>query len=514
MSNRHGSRRPVVLIVLDGWGYREAREGNAIALARAPTWRTLWSSRPRALLQASGEAVGLAAGRPGDSQAGYAALGAGRPVTQDAVRVAAAIRDESFYRLSPLVALCENVRRSGGTLHLLGLVGDGGIHGHEDHLRAAIELGGRSGVRRIAIHAVLDGRDTAPRSGEGFVRELSEHVRRATAPTVIASLIGRHYAMDREGRWARTKLAYDAIVRGEGTRVDNAIAGMLSAYARDESDEFISPMVVRGTPRLRDGDALLCVNLRGDRMHQLRRALAGPSFEGFPRGRPPQIELVTLTPCCESSAGASAFPPVMLEGLLPEVVGQHGATQLRVVESERGSHALACFNGGRSTAYEGEERVIVPSPEVATYDLAPEMNAEGVTNVVCGALERGEHLFILCSYANGDAVGHTGVLSAAVAAVEAVDGALAQVVEVAGAVGATVLVTADHGNCELMIDPESGAPHTGHTRCPVPLVVAMGPDALRVRPAGSLADVAPTVLGLLDLEPPAAMTGRDLREHA
>lgn len=514
MSNRHRRQRPIALLVLDGWGYREADEGNAIALARAPTWQALWSSRPRALLQASGEAVGLADGRCGNSPAGYQTLVAGRAVRQDAVRIDAAIRDESFFRTPALVELCHEVRRSGGTLHLLGLLGSGGVHGSEDHLRAAVELGARHGVRRIAIHAILDGRDTAARSGEGQVRELTEHVRRATAPTVIATLIGRHYAMDRDTRYARTKLAYDAIVRGEGTRVDNALAGVLSAYTREESDEFLAPMVVRGTPRVRDGDCFLCVTTRCDRVQQLLGALVAPAFGGFERGAPPKITVATLTQAAGSPTIPCAFPPAATEGLLPEVLSRNGLTQLRVTETERAPYSSTLLNTGGDRVYEGEETVLVPSPHVATYDLAPEMSAEHVTDVVCDALDRGERDFILCSYANGDAVGHSGMLSAAIAAVEAVDAALTRVVATAAAAGATVLVTADHGNCELMIDPESGEPHATHTTSPVPFLVAAGPEPARLRAAGSLADVAPTILGLLDLTPPAGMTGRDLRESS
>jgi len=513
MSNRTPAG-PVVLIVLDGWGYREEREHNAIALASTPTWDGLWRSRPHTLLEASGRRVGLPEGQMGNSEVGHLNLGAGRVVSQDIVRISDAIRDGTFYRLPPLVELCESVRRSGGTLHLIGLLGDGGVHAHAEHILAAIELGVRSGVRRMAVHGFLDGRDTPPKSALGFVRVLWEHVRRVDVPTTIATLVGRYYAMDRDRRWPRTRLAYDALVHGAGTPVDNAMAGILSAYDRGETDEFVKPLVIRDAPRIKSGDGVFCFNFRADRMRQLVRALAIDGFGEFDLGDRPDVRLVTMTMYDETFDVPHAFGPIVLAKIMAEVLADRGRTQFRTAETEKYPHVTYFFNGGFEAPYPGEERVLVPSPQVATYDLMPEMSAPGVTEVLCKAIEARNHDFILCNYANGDMVGHTGVLTAAVKAVETVDRCLADVVTASERADATLLVTADHGNCEVMVDPSTGEPHTAHTSNPVPFVAAHGEDVMGLRDGGALCDVAPTILDLLGLEPSREMTGADLRRSA
>lgn len=517
MSNASGPARQVVLVVLDGWGYRPEREGNAIELARTPIWHRLWNSEPRTLLDASGLAVGLPEGQMGNSEVGHLNLGAGRVVPQDLVRISASIRSGDFFRREPLVDLCSRLRERGGTLHLMGLLGAGGVHAIDTHLLAAVELGVRHDVPRIAVHGFLDGRDSPPKSGAEVVRRLQADLARLAGPRAqIATLSGRYFAMDRDRRWDRTRLAYEALVRGAGRGETDPVQAVQGAYARGETDEFIKPLVLQvdraPAATIRDGDGVFCVNYRSDRMRQLCRALAMDGFDGFDTGaRPSLAGLVTMTQYDQTFPFPQAFPPFSMARIVAEVLADAGRTQLRTAETEKYPHVTYFFNGGVETPYRGEERILVPSQKVATYDLAPAMSAEGITDVLCGAVSAPEHDFILCNYANADMVGHTGVMPAVVEAVETVDRCLARVLTAAEASGATVLVTADHGNCEMMVDPETGGPHTAHTTSPVPFVaVRAGAGALRS--GGSLSDVGPTVLALLGIMPPPEMTGRDLRE--
>jgi 2,3-bisphosphoglycerate-independent phosphoglycerate mutase len=508
MAKRNGPRTPVVLIVLDGWGFRPGREGNAVELGATPTWHRLWARAPRTLLNASGLAVGLPEGQIGNSEVGHLNLGAGRVVSQDLVRISQAIQSGEFFRIPPLVQLCANVKRRGGALHLLGLIGSGGVHALDRHLAAAIKLG-REHDLPVAIHAWLDGRDTGPQSGLEFMQELVEGL---GAP-VISTVVGRYYAMDRDKRWERTKIAYDAMVHGVGEPVPDPITAVRRAYEAGETDEFVKPRVITGTPRIRNGDGIFCFNFRADRMRQIVRALALPGFDGFDTGEPrPAVELVTMTQYDATFPFPIAFGPMVLSQIVAQVLSERGKTMFRTAETEKYAHVTYFFNGGVETPYPGEERQLVPSQKVATYDLMPEMSAPGVTDVLCRAIEAGHHDFILCNYANGDMVGHSGVLPAAIQAVETVDSCLERVLRSVERRGATVLVTADHGNCELMRDPETGEPHTAHTTNPVPFCI-VGDDARGpLRHGGALCDVGPTVLRLLDVEPPPEMTGRDLRE--
>ena len=508
MAKRNGPRTPVVLIVLDGWGFRPGREGNAVELGATPTWHRLWARAPRTLLNASGLAVGLPEGQIGNSEVGHLNLGAGRVVSQDLVRISQAIQSGEFFRIPPLVQLCANVKRRGGALHLLGLIGSGGVHALDRHLAAAIKLG-REHDLPVAIHAWLDGRDTGPQSGLEFMQELVEGL---GAP-VISTVVGRYYAMDRDKRWERTKIAYDAMVHGVGEPVPDPITAVRRAYEAGETDEFVKPRVITGTPRIRNGDGIFCFNFRADRMRQIVRALALPGFDGFDTGEPrPAVELVTMTQYDATFPFPIAFGPMVLSQIVAQVLSERGKTMFRTAETEKYAHVTYFFNGGVETPYPGEERQLVPSQKVATYDLMPEMSAPGVTDVLCRAIEAGHHDFILCNYANGDMVGHSGVLPAAIQAVETVDSCLERVLRSVERRGATVLVTADHGNCELMIDPTTGGPHTAHTTNPVPFCI-VGDDARGpLRHGGALCDVGPTVLRLLDVEPPPEMTGRDLRE--
>jgi 2,3-bisphosphoglycerate-independent phosphoglycerate mutase len=505
----------VLLVVLDGWGYREARSGNAIELARTPVWHGLWESCPRTLLNASGLAVGLPEGQMGNSEVGHLNLGAGRVVPQDLVRISQSIRRGDFFSLEPFVALCREVRRTGGTLHLMGLLGPGGVHAIDEHLLACVELGKRQEVPRIALHGFLDGRDTLPSIGEQVVRKLADDLARiAPERAVIATLIGRYFAMDRDRRWERTRLAYDAMVKGIGHAAEDPVAAVKAALARGETDEFVRPIVLTqgGAPvaLLRDGDGVICFNYRSDRMRQIVRALMVDGFDGFEVRDRPRLRMVTMTQYDRTFPFPAAFPPFTMAHIVAEVLADHGRTQLRTAETEKYPHVTYFFNGGYEPPYKGEERSLVPSQKVATYDLAPEMSAVGITDVLCDALARRTHDFLLCNFANADMVGHTGVLPAVITAVETVDRCLERVLKAAEPSGTTVLITADHGNCELMIDPETGGPHTAHTSNPVPFVaLRAGPGPLRQ--GGALCDVGPTVLRLLGIDPPPEMTGRDLR---
>jgi 2,3-bisphosphoglycerate-independent phosphoglycerate mutase len=524
MTTSGSTRTPVVLIVLDGWGFRPGREGNAIELGNTPTWHRLWERSSRTLLDASGLAVGLPEGQIGNSEVGHLNLGAGRMVPQGMVRISQSIDSGEFYRIPALVDLCRETRRHDGTLHVIGLIGTGGVHALDKHLLAAVDLGHRAGVP-VAIHAWLDGRDTLPQSGLAFMEELVDRIGagasglgpRGTAlgprpQAQIATVIGRYYAMDRDKRWDRTKLAYDAMVKGIGIPAPDPLAAIRHAYAAGETDEFVKPRVIAGARLIRDGDGVFCFNYRADRMRQIVRALAVPGFAEFDVRDRPAVRLVTMTEYDETFPFPVAFGPMVLSRIVAEVLADRGKTMFRTAETEKYAHVTYFFNGGFEPPYKGEERLLVPSQKVATYDLMPEMSAREVTDVLCQAIAAKHHDFVLCNYANGDMVGHSGVLAAAIKAVETVDGCLARVLTTAEKARATVLVTADHGNCELMIDPATGGPHTAHTTNPVPLVIVG--DGMRgpLRAGGSLRDVGPTILQMLGIEPPSEMTGRDLRE--
>jgi 2,3-bisphosphoglycerate-independent phosphoglycerate mutase len=516
MSNGPTSGAPVALVVLDGWGYRTEREGNAIELGNTPVWHGLWNSSPRTLLDASGLAVGLPEGQMGNSEVGHLNLGAGRVVPQDLVRISQTIANGEFFRLPTFLELGAALRKSGGTLHLAGLVGNGGVHAMDSHLLACVQLGVRLEVPRIAVHGFLDGRDTLPQSAEQFVARLQGDLARIAGPrAAIASLVGRYFAMDRDHRWDRTRLAYELLVQGAGVPATDPVQAIRDAYVRGETDEFIRPIVLTrgGAPvaAVQDGDGVLCFNYRSDRMRQIVRALAVPGFDAFPVPDRPRVHLVTMTQYDATFPFPQAFPPFSLARILAEQLADRGRTQFRTAETEKYPHVTYFFNGGREPPFPGEERELVPSPRVATYDLAPEMSAVGVTDVLCRALRARDHDFLLCNFANADMVGHTGVQSAIISAVETVDRCLERIVAACESSGTRLLVTADHGNCELMIDPDTGGPHTAHTTNPVPFV-AVNSGIAALRRGGALCDVAPTILHLLALEQPSEMTGRALHE--
>lgn len=504
--------RPVVLVVLDGWGHRESTEGNAIAQARTPTWDRLWARAPRTLLDASGLAVGLPAGQMGNSEVGHLNLGAGRVVMQDLVRIGESIRSGAFYQIDAFRAACARVRETGGTLHLLGLVGDGGVHGHDDHLLALVELAARERVPRVALHLLLDGRDTLPQSALGYVRGL---LAKTAGRATVASIGGRYFGMDRDQRWGRTQKCYDAAVRGIGPATDDPVAFITGNYERGVTDEFMEPAFVRRDGRpvapMRDGDAVITWNFRSDRMRQIVRALAIKEFDGFDVDDRPRLHVATMTQYDQTFGLPVAFEPFSMAKIVAEVLEDAGMSTLRTAETEKYPHVTYFFNGGNEVPYRGEERILVPSQKVATYDLMPEMSAPGITDVLCRQIEAKSHEFTLCNYANGDMVGHSGDIAATLRACEVVDAQLARIVASAQKVGARLLITADHGNCEMMIDPETGGPHTAHTTNPVPFLIVEDGEAVPLRSGGALCDVGPTVLAMLGVERPAEMTGRDLR---
>jgi 2,3-bisphosphoglycerate-independent phosphoglycerate mutase len=514
-------RRRVALVVLDGWGYRKDRDANAIALARTPTWDKIWSTPTKTLLEASGLRVGLPRGQMGNSEVGHLNLGAGRVVIQDLVRINTAIEDGSFFRNPALLAACAAAKKPGATLHLIGLVGAGGVHAIDTHLLAAIGLARQENVERVAIHAFLDGRDTLPKSALGYLRQLGEEIAKLAGGKTsvkIASVSGRYFAMDRDRRWDRTELAYRAIVRGEGPRAPDALTAIQKAYDEGATDEFVKPVVIEsnGAPvaPLRDGDAVICFNYRSDRMRQIVSALITPDFSGFDVSDRPRLTLVTLTSYDRTFPVPVAFAPTSMERILAQVLSETGLTMLKTAETEKYPHVTYFFNGGVEKPYKGEERVLVPSPKVATYDLKPEMSAAGVTDELVKGISSLDHNFILCNYANADMVGHSGSIPATIKAVETVDECLARVLPAAEKAGFTLIVTADHGNAEQMIDPETGGPHTAHTTNPVPFVVLGGKSAMSLRGGGALCDVAPTILSMLGIEQPREMSGVNLGDNS
>ena len=505
--------QPVVLVVLDGWGHRESTDGNAIAMARTPTWDRLWAKAPRTLLDASGRAVGLPAGQMGNSEVGHLNLGAGRVVMQDLVRISAACEDGTLGGNAAFSAAFAHVRKTNGTLHLMGLVGTGGVHALQDHAVALAELAARQGVPRVALHCLLDGRDTPPRGALEFTRDL---MARTAGTARVASIGGRYFGMDRDRRWPRIERWYRAAVQGVGPSTTDPLAFIAGNYERDVTDEFMEPAVVVGADGaavapMRDGDALVLWNFRSDRMRQIVRAIAIDGFTGFDTGTRPRLHVATMTQYDQTFGLPTAFEPFSMVKIVAEVLEEHGLTTLRTAETEKYPHVTYFFNGGNETPYRGEERILVPSQQVATYDLMPEMSAAGITDVLCSAIAERRHPFTLCNYANGDMVGHSGNLAATIRACEVVDEQLARIVAGAEASGARLLVTADHGNCEMMIDPSTGGPHTAHTTNQVPLMLLEDGARVGLRAGGALCDVGPTVLGMLGVPQPAEMTGHDLR---
>ncbi|HTW27669.1 MAG TPA: 2,3-bisphosphoglycerate-independent phosphoglycerate mutase [Acetobacteraceae bacterium] len=497
--------RPVMLVILDGWGWREERADNAVLQAHTPNFDRLWQDCPHAFLRTSGLDVGLPPGQMGNSEVGHLNIGAGRVVMQELARIGQAVEDGSIARAPALTELIAAVRRTGGTCHLFGLVSPGGVHSHQDHAAALARILTQAGVK-TAMHAFTDGRDTPPRAAAGYVDAL-----RGALPddVPIVTVGGRYYAMDRDKRWERVAKAYNVMALAEGPRFADPGAVIADAYAHDVTDEFVIPAVVGEYRGMQDGDALLCFNFRADRVRQILTALLDPDFEGFPRPRAIHfVAAAGLTQYSEALAGrmGALFPPVPLTHILGEVVADAGRRQLRMAETEKYPHVTYFLNGGEERAYTGEDRILVPSPKVATYDLQPEMSAPELTDRAVEAIRSRKYDLIVLNYANPDMVGHTGSLPAAIRAVETVDAGLGRIAEAIEAEGGALLFTADHGNCELMRDPVTGGPHTAHTTNKVPVVLKGAPAGARLHD-GRLADIAPTLLGLIRLPQPAEMTG-------
>jgi 2,3-bisphosphoglycerate-independent phosphoglycerate mutase len=508
--------KPVLLVVLDGWGIRRERDGNAIAIAGTPSIDALANEYPSAELETSGLSVGLPEGQMGNSEVGHTNLGAGRIVYQDLVRINRAVEDGSFFQNDALLMACRRAKEAGGALHLMGLVSDGGVHSHLGHLFACIELARREGVARTFVHAFLDGRDTPPKSGLEYVKVVERRLN-GTGYGRIASVCGRYYAMDRDKRWERVALAFGAIVRGDGYRASSGVVAVESSHAHGETDEFVKPTVVveGGKPvgLVRDGDAVLFFNFRADRAREITRAFTQDAFAEFDRKIVPRLSaFVCMTEYDKTFGLPVAFPPEELTEIFPEIVARAGLRQLRCAETEKYAHVTFFFNGGRETVYPNEERILVPSPrDVKTYDQKPEMSAREVTEKLVEAIGTGRHGFILVNYANPDMVGHTGILDAAVRAVKVVDECVGRLWQAAARQGIAMLVTADHGNCEMMTDPRTGEPHTAHTLNPVPFILADPAfRGAKLRPKGILADVAPTALQVMGLPQPREMKGLGL----
>ena len=499
--------RPVMLVILDGFGWREDSADNAVRQAKTPTFSRLWESCPHAFLHTSGGDVGLPGGQMGNSEVGHLNIGAGRVVKQELVRIGEAVADGSIARTAAFTKLVAALRQTGGTCHLIGLVSPGGVHSHQDHGAALAGYLHAAGVKTV-VHAITDGRDTPPQSAGEDLKRL-----RAALPEAVpvATVIGRYFAMDRDKRWERVASAYAAIADGKGDRMASPEAAIEAAYAAGKFDEFVPASVIGDYAGMQDGDAILCFNFRADRVRELLTALLDPGFDGFTRTR--TFKLAAVAGMTRYSDALAPFMDVLfasdtLSNILGQVVADAGRTQLRMAETEKYPHVTYFLNGGQETAYAGEDRIMVPSPKVATYDLQPEMSAPELTDKAVEAINSGKYDLIVLNFANPDMVGHTGVLSAAIKAVETVDIGLGRIAEAVERQGGALLVTADHGNCELMKDPQTGGPHTAHTTNPVP-VVLLGGDARSVH-EGRLADLAPTLLDLMGVSQPAEMTGRSL----
>jgi len=529
--------KPLVLIILDGWGYRAETKANAIALARKPTYDRLLSEYPNTLIHTGGKYVGLPDGQMGNSEVGHLNIGAGRIVHMDSTRIALMIQNGEFFSNHVLLAAMKNARSGGRRLHLFGLLSDGGVHSHVNHLYALLKMAKQNGVDRVFVHAFMDGRDTLPTSGAGYLEQLQQKMREYNTGKV-ATVSGRYYAMDRDRRWERIAKAFNAMVygNGEAAKYVDPVQGVKDSYNRDITDEFIVPFVCvdnRDQPiaTIRDEDSCICFNFRADRVRQITRALArnsglneqgGSALPGasdldaiIPRDRvPKKLHYVCMTQYDKKFKLPVVIPPESLNNILANVMAQLNLRNLRVAETEKYAHVTYFFNGGMEEPFPGEERLLVPSPKVATYDLKPEMSAAGIADAVIKAVEEGTFDVIIVNFANADMVGHSGKIEPTVKGVETVDACLGRIEPAIRAKGGALLITADHGNAEMMIDPKTGGPHTAHTTNPVPfIVVSADSKTFSLKPDGSLRDISPTVLGMLGIPQPKEMTGHDLREQ-
>lgn len=507
------SKKPMVLVILDGYGYREDQQDNAIYSAKTPVMDALWAKRPHTLIDASGLEVGLPDRQMGNSEVGHVNLGAGRIVYQDLTRLDVEIKERTFFANPVLTAAVDKAVAAGKAVHIMGLMSPGGVHSHEDHIMAMVELAAERGAEKIYLHAFLDGRDTPPRSAEKTLATFEAKFA-ALGKGRIASIIGRYYAMDRDNRWDRVEQAYDLMTLAKGEfQADTAVAGLQAAYARDENDEFVKATVIRAAGQadaaMEDGDALIFMNFRADRAREITRAFVNADFDGFARKKVVNLDFVMLTEYAADIKVACAYPPASLANTFGEWMAKHDKTQLRISETEKYAHVTFFFNGGVEEPFKGEERILINSPKVATYDLQPEMSSAELTEKLVAAIKGGKYDTIICNYPNGDMVGHTGVMEAAVKAVEALDHCIDQVTQAVESVGGQLLITADHGNAEQMRDPATGQAHTAHTNLPVPLIY-VGNKAVKAVNGGKLSDIAPTMLSLMGMEIPQEMTGKPL----
>lgn len=508
------SKKPMVLVILDGYGYREDQQDNAILNAKTPVMDNLWATRPHSLINASGLEVGLPDGQMGNSEVGHVNLGAGRIVYQDLTRLDVEIKDRQFFANPVLCGAVDNAVTTGKAVHIMGLLSAGGVHSHEDHIMAMVELAAERGAEKIYLHAFLDGRDTPPRSAESSLKKFEDKFAQSGKGRV-ASIVGRYFAMDRDNRWDRVEQAYDLLTMAKGEfQADSAVAGLQAAYARDENDEFVKATVIRAPGQadaaMEDGDTLIFMNFRADRAREITRAFVNPDFDGFARKKVVKLSnFVMLTEYAADIKTACAYPPASLANTFGEWMAKHDKTQLRISETEKYAHVTFFFNGGVEEPFPGEDRILVNSPKVATYDLQPEMSSAELTSKLVAAIGSGKYDAIICNYPNGDMVGHTGDYNAAVAAVEALDNCVDQVTKAVMAAGGQLMITADHGNAEQMRDPATGQAHTAHTSLPVPLIY-VGDKTVQAVEGGKLSDLAPTMLSLMGMEIPQEMTGKPL----
>ena len=506
-------KKPLALIIMDGFGLRQETEGNAIAAARHPNLDRLWATCPHTQIGASGMDVGLPDGQMGNSEVGHTNMGAGRIVYQELTRITKSIEEGEYLSNPVLLHAMENAKKPGAALHLMGLLSDGGVHSHIRHLFGLIEMAKKCGVEKVYIHCFMDGRDVPPTSGAEYIEELQKELEK-TGVGKIATVSGRYYAMDRDNRWERVVKAYDAMVNGEGVKAPDPAAMMRQSYADGVTDEFIVPAVVTEGAEVKSGDSVIFFNFRPDRARELTRTLVDPDFAGFERKK----GFFPLTYICMTQYDATmpnvevAYAPQSLANTFGEYISKNGLTQLRIAETEKYAHVTFFFNGGVEAPYPGEDRALIPSPKVATYDMQPEMSAYLVTDEVVKRIKSGKYDVIILNYANCDMVGHTGVFEAAVKAVEAVDTCLGRMLAAIEEMGGRAFVTADHGNADMMTD-EEGKPFTAHTTNPVPFIAVGFPEGTRLLPhGGRLADIAPTMLQALGLPQPAEMTGRSMLE--
>ncbi|EDY39437.1 2,3-bisphosphoglycerate-independent phosphoglycerate mutase [Cyanobium sp. PCC 7001] len=514
-----GSVAPVVLAILDGWGHRHDGTHNAIRIADTPVMDALWHAYPHTLIEASGAAVGLPDEQMGNSEVGHLTIGSGRIIRQELVRISQAVQDGSLAKNPAINTLADNLSSRGGTLHLIGLCSDGGVHSHINHLGGLLRWAAARGLSDVCVHVITDGRDTAPNSAPGFVATIEKQIRAAGVGRIV-TVCGRYWAMDRDNRWDRTEKAYRLLTDDRQPRGLSPTEAIAASYAADVEDEFLEPMRLQ-EGRLRDGDGVICFNFRPDRVRQLIKALVEPEFTAFERDAHPALDVVTFTQYEKGLPVSVAFPPESLDGLLGQVVSEAGLRQLRTAETEKYPHVTYFMNGGIEQAFPGEDRHLVPSPRVATYDQAPAMSAEQLTSSCVSAIQKGIYALVVINYANPDMVGHTGQIAATTEAISTVDRCVGRLMEATNRMGGTLLITADHGNAEVMVGPD-GRPWTAHTTNPVPVILVEGEkrklpghgNAVELREGGGLADIAPTLLEILGLPKPATMTGTSLVQPA